>query len=414
MAMSREDNELITRVTNGAPMGAMLREWNWIPACVSSQIEADGAPLRVRLFGERFVAFRSTDGRVGFFNEACPHRRASLALARNEDNALRCIYHGWKFSVEGKTVEVPTQARNPEAFCERVPLRHYPAREAGGVVWVWLGKGDRQARFHDFAFTALGPDHRLPHYQMVKANWVQGLETTMDSSHASVLHQSQFDAFNIPKQMVQYKAPFFEVEPQPYGFRYAAIRVTNDGDRFVRISEFVLPWYSVISIPGVDSMLFFSVPVDDETTAYWTIPHRAEGPPVKSPWTTFTDPANYPPAVPGGPENHWGQDRALMKAGHFTGFPQHLTTEDFVVMESQGGILDRTEEFLNAADSAVLQIRQSLLKTVRRYMAGEGPEPLPAGFKYSGVKPAQMNLTEMEDWRRAPEDHPERIEHGSY
>jgi phthalate 4,5-dioxygenase len=399
MPMSKEDNELLTRVTNGAPMGAMLREWNWIPACVGAQIVADGAPLRVRLFGERFVAFRSTDGRVGFFNEACPHRHASLALARNEDNALRCIYHGWKFSVEGKTVEVPTEARNPEAFCARVPLRHYPTREAGGIVWAWLGKGDTPPRFPDFAFTTMGPENRLPHYQTVRANWVQGLETTMDSSHASVLHQSQLDAFYIPKQLGQYKAPLFEVEAQPYGFRYAAIRMTQEGDRFVRISRFVLPWYSVISIPHVDAMLFFSVPIDDETTAYWTVPHRADAPPKKTPWTVFDDPGNYPPAVPGGPENHWGQDRALMKQGHFTGFPQHLTTEDFVVMESQGAILDRTDEYLNAADSAVQQIRRSLLKSVRRFMAGEGPEPLPADFNYADTKPAQMNLAPGVDWR---------------
>lgn len=403
MAISKEDNELLTRVTNGAPMGRMLRDWYWIPACVGSQLEADGAPLRIKLFGERFVAFRSTDGRVGFFNEACPHRGASLALARNEDNALRCIYHGWKFSVEGKTVEVPTEARNPQAFCATVPLKHYPTREAGGVVWVWLGKGATSdatpPRFHDFAFTSMGPDHRLPHYQTVRANWVQGLETTMDSSHASVLHQSQLDDFYIPRQLGQYKAPYFEVEVQPYGFRYAAIRATQEGDRFVRISQFVLPWYSVISIPHVDAMLFFSVPIDDQTTAYWTVPHRADAPPKKTPWTTFTDPGNYPPAVPGGPQNHWGQDRSLMKQGHFTGFPQHLTTEDFVVMESQGGIVDRTEEYLNAADSAVLQIRRSLLKAVRRHLAGEGPEPLPARFDYATIRPAQMNLHEGEDWR---------------
>lgn len=400
MPMSKEDNELLTRVTNGAPMGAMLREWTWIPACVGSQIVADGAPLRLRLFGEQFVAFRSTDGRVGFFDEACPHRRASLALARNEDNALRCIYHGWKFSVDGRTVEVPTEARNPEAFCKQVPLRHFPTREAGGIVWVWLGKGERPPKFHDFAFTSMGPENRLPHYQTVRANWVQGLETTMDSSHASLLHQSHLEAFEIPKQFGRYKAPLFEVEAQPYGFRYAAIRITQEDEQFVRISQFVLPWYSVIAIPQYDAILFFSVPIDDETTAYWSVPHSAKGPLKETPWTRLTDPGNYPPAVPGGPENHWGQDRALMKQGHFTGFPQHLTTEDFVAMESQGRILDRSNEFLNAADSAVLQIRRSLLKAVRRFMAGHGPEPLPQDFRYSDVRPEQMNLARGEDWRQ--------------
>src|SRR5690606_10281083 len=99
----------LTQVCGNAPMGRMLREHWWVPAALSDKLEADGAPLRVQLFGKRYVAFRATDGRVGFFNEACPHRGASLALARNEDNALRCIYHGWKFGVDGVTLEVPTQ-----------------------------------------------------------------------------------------------------------------------------------------------------------------------------------------------------------------------------------------------------------------------------------------------------------------
>jgi len=399
MAMSREDNELLTRVTGEAPMGRMLREWYWVPACVSSTLEADGAPVRVQLFGERFVAFRSTDGRVGFFNEACPHRKASLAIARNEDNALRCIYHGWKFSVDGRTVEVPTEARNPEAFAARVPLRHYPTREAGGIVWVWLGRGAQPPRFHDLAFTDMDEAHRRPHFQVVRANWVQGLETTMDSSHASVLHQSQLEAFRIPMQLGQYKAPLFDVEETPYGFRYAAIRGMDDGQRFVRVSQFVLPWYSVISIPHFDAIIFFSVPIDDTTTAYWTVPHRRDAPLPDSPWTRVTDPHDFPPAVPGTADTHWGQDRKLMQAGHFTGFPQHLTTEDFVVMESQGGLLDRSDEFLNAADRAVLQIRRSLLRAVRRHMAGEGPEALPEGFRYGEVKPQQMTVAEGMDWR---------------
>jgi len=128
--MKPEDNYLITRVENGAPMGHMLRENFWFPAALSCKLVAGKSPLRVRLLGEQFIAFRSTDGRVGFFDENCPHRRASLALARNEDNALRCIFHGWKFSVDGTVLEVPTQPNNAADFCTRVPLRHYPVREA--------------------------------------------------------------------------------------------------------------------------------------------------------------------------------------------------------------------------------------------------------------------------------------------
>ena len=156
MALTKSENERLTQVEGEAPMGQWLRREHWIPFAISGKLVADGAPLRVRLLGEDFVAFRATDGRVGLFDERCPHRGASLALARNEHNALRCIYHGWQFGVDGRTLDVPTQAGDKEAFCRDVPLRHYPVREGGGIAWVWLGeqgrKGATPPAFPDFEF----------------------------------------------------------------------------------------------------------------------------------------------------------------------------------------------------------------------------------------------------------------------
>ena len=105
--LTHEQNQLLTRVGPGTPMGEMLREY-WMPAIQSSSLERDGAPKRVRLMGENFVAFRATDDRVGFVDEACPHRSASLALGRNEQGGLRCIFHGWKISPDGKIVDTYT------------------------------------------------------------------------------------------------------------------------------------------------------------------------------------------------------------------------------------------------------------------------------------------------------------------
>ena len=149
--LSKEDNDLLTRVCGDAPMGRMLRQHWWIPALPSEKLVADGAPQRVQLFGEKFVAYRSTDGRVGFIDEACPHRGASMALARN---SLRCIYHGWRFGVDGRTLEVPTQPTREAEFAARVPFRQFPSREAAGMVWVWIGKdadkGAEPPPFPDF------------------------------------------------------------------------------------------------------------------------------------------------------------------------------------------------------------------------------------------------------------------------
>src|SRR5688500_7982888 len=126
------ENELLTRIEGDAPMGRLMRENYWVPFGRSDHLVAGGAPMPARLFGESFVAFRAEDGRLGFLDELCPHRRASLVLARAEGDGLRCIYHGWKVDVSGCVVEAPTQVVRAEQFCASVPVTHFPVHEAGG------------------------------------------------------------------------------------------------------------------------------------------------------------------------------------------------------------------------------------------------------------------------------------------
>src|ERR671914_3033999 len=112
--LSREDNERLTRVGAGTPMGELIRRY-WIPAAFSHQIaEPDSPPIRVRLLGENLVMFRDTQGRIGLLDERCPHRTASLFFGRNEEGGLRCVYHGIKFDVHGNCVDLPGQPRAAE------------------------------------------------------------------------------------------------------------------------------------------------------------------------------------------------------------------------------------------------------------------------------------------------------------
>src|SRR5215831_21215246 len=120
---------------------AALTRRHWIPACMLEEVaEPDGKPVRIRLLGEDLVAFRDSRGRLGVLDEHCPHRRASLALGRNEDCGLRCLYHGWKVDVDGNVVDRPTEPRDL-ASVKAVRHTSYPCREAGGFVWVWMGGG---------------------------------------------------------------------------------------------------------------------------------------------------------------------------------------------------------------------------------------------------------------------------------
>ena len=136
--LTANENDLLCRVEGAAPMGRLMRG-HWLPICMAEEVaEPDGAPLRARLLGEDLVVFRDSDGRLGVVGEHCPHRRASLALGRNEESGLRCLYHGWKIDVDGNVVEMPSE---PPASCLAAKVKHtaYRSEETGGFVWVWMG-----------------------------------------------------------------------------------------------------------------------------------------------------------------------------------------------------------------------------------------------------------------------------------
>lgn len=377
MSMTHEDNELMCRVENGAPMGRFLRENFWFPAILSQKLIADGAPEPVRLLGENFVAFRATDGRVALFPEHCPHRRASLLLARNEDNALRCIFHGWKFGVDGQVKECPTQAEHHDAFCKKVPLKHFPTHETAGIVWVWLGAAP-PVPFPDFEFTRFSGKHSYATFQTLRFNWIQSLEGLVDSAHVPILHKDWLgaaagantgsDLSAVSKDL----APTFEFEDTPGGFRYAAVRKAGEGRRYIRLTEYVAPWYTFI--PFDQGHVLLSVPIDDTTTALWVIEYNAKTAVTPSWFSPAEDPGNWPPYLKHGREQRWGQDRAEMKRGSFSGFREHFIHEDFAVAESQGVIADRSQEFLASSDRAVVRLRRLLVDSAKDHRDGKLPQ----------------------------------------
>src|SRR5437867_9612663 len=155
--LSIEENELLTRIGPDTPMGETLRRY-WMPALLSWELGApDCPPVRVKLLGEDLVAFRDSSGRVGLLGELCPHRRASLWLGRNEENGLRCAYHGWKYDVAGNCVD---QMNEPEPFCHKIHLKAYPTVEMGGVIWAYMGPRERVPAPLGFEWTRAPESHR--------------------------------------------------------------------------------------------------------------------------------------------------------------------------------------------------------------------------------------------------------------
>jgi phenylpropionate dioxygenase-like ring-hydroxylating dioxygenase large terminal subunit len=380
-----EDNELLTRVGPKAPMGEFLREY-WMPACRSASLVADGAPQRVRLMGENFVAFRGTDGKTGFINEACPHRSASMALARNENNGLRCIFHGWKIDACGKVVDCPAEpAETREAFASKLKVGAYPTREAGGMVWVYLGKQKAPPPFPDFEFNNLPDSHVCARRAIVHYNWLQGLEAHIDASHVGILHSG---ALKLDKKQAidmrdlglaaANKAPKTEMHVTSYGLREGALRDLGDGTTYARIREVALPFFTFIPHAAHEPCSGrATVPIDDEWDAEWYILYDTEKPLTQEKIDllfqgTADDPDNFA-ANMGDGRTLWGQDRAVMKT-HFSGFPRSVPFEDFIITESMGPNVDRSVEQLGRADVILVQVRRMLLEGVRAYMEGK-PAP---------------------------------------
>ena len=414
--LTKDENERLTRVGPGKPMGEMLREF-WTPAFRSAALEAGGAPQRVRLLGENFVAFRAGDGRTGFFAERCPHRCASLALAQNEDNALRCIFHGWKFDVSGEVVDVPTEPLDRRAeFAARVPLKHYPTREAGGLLWVYLGKRVTPPKFYDFEFHK-PPADAIVRCAIVHGNWLQGFEGQLDSAHIGMLHASSTARVNNRTNTYSRMntAPRFDLVEMPYGFREAALRDLPDGSVYARIREVVFPYYSLIpGDHGQPRLVVAVVPIDDEWSAHWYYHMNPFGPVPE--WYrklafegTAANSDNYSEDM-GNRDNLWHQDRAAMKDGHWSGILKNFTYEDFIIEESMGPIADRSEEFLGTSDAVIVRARRLLLEALRDHAAGKLPFGLDQDLDYSRIRALAIRMPGQVDWRSIDPLNPEEVE----
>ena len=241
--VSARQNELLTRVEHGAPMGRFMRDCHWIPCALSASLVADGPPQLVRLLGESYVAFRATDGRVGLLDEACPHRRVSLLLARNEDCGLRCIFHAWKIDVSGKVVDVPAEGERSADFASRIKVNHYPTFEGGGLLWVFLGAGAPPPR-PPLPFIDIADENIFITRSIAPCNWLQGVEGTIDSVHVGTLHKSWIAQPSMAQGTIGHSLashPRYEVETTDYGLRASALRDLPDGRQYIRTTEYLMP-----------------------------------------------------------------------------------------------------------------------------------------------------------------------------
>ena len=374
--LSRDDNELLCRIGPGTPMGNLMRQY-WVPAALSSELpEPDGAPLRVRLLGEDLIAFRVSSGAVGLIQNSCPHRGASLFYGRNEAEGLRCVYHGWKFDVGGRCVDMPIEPAESN-FKQKVRAVTYPCVERGGLIWTYLGPRPTPPPMPELEATMLA-DNRIQVYQR-DCNWIQALEGDIDTGHTVYLHLGGVDASEVPpdswaRYALADRAPRYEVTDTDSGVMYGAYRPAEADTNYWRIANFLFPFYAMIptGVLGLEVRVRAWVPMDDAHTLAFLITHGAPPPPRNAGRQAVAPPETLPNttdwygrfrcAADG--TNDYLIDRKVQKTVSFTGIGSiHL--QDQAVTESMGPVYDRTREHLGTSDAMVIRTRKRLLDAAR-------------------------------------------------
>lgn len=424
--LSHEDNNLLCRIEGDAPMGKIMRS-HWLPACLSEQVpEIDGKPVRVRLLGENLVAFRDTEGKVGVIDEQCPHRKASLALGRNEECGLRCLYHGWKVTVDGTIVEMPSEPAESK-FVLKVKQKAYRTHEAAGFIWVYMGDQENVPEFIAPGFQPEADTKISIGKTKIDCNWAQILEGAVDSAHSSTLHSTDMVPAKVSRagasDSLWYrpstdKSPRLQLEVTPFGFRYAAIRrpikdaTTHD---YVRTSLFIAPYTVQIPPNSRYGVSVLHVPIDDTHTAFHFIAFgRPETTPDTETWRKFL-------ALQIGVDvdesynrfntyaNNYGQDRTLMKTGvSFTGI-RGIPNQDIAMWETMGPIADRSGDRLGASDLAIVEFRRQMVRAAKIVADGGpaiGTTPRITQNRLQSFEGIVPKNTEWRDIGRAPEEVP--------
>ena len=421
--LTTEDNELLTRVGAGTPMGELLRQF-WTPFMPSPDVTVDGPLKRVRLLGEDLIAFRDSNGDVGLLAENCPHRGASLFFGRNEECGLRCNYHGWKFDVTGACLDMPNEPTESN-FKDKVRAIAYPVRDVNGMLWAYMGPRETPPPFPAFEINTLPAENVFPPHIMVEeCNWVQGLEGDLDSSHVFFIHgRLQEVATPPPGEMMggwTYDlAPTLEVVGTDYGVVYSAKRQfkPDSTDVYHRITQYVYPYFTMIAAgsPNMVSARAW-VPIDDEYHMLISIRAKLDGPVTEQERAQALDPfaraGGYVPETTdprtryhtaANKDNDFLLDYNIQKTLNKSGIPFAGNLQDRAMTETMGTIYDRRKEHLGTSDRMIIFVRKQLMAAARQYAEDGSVPAVVDNEKLYRVRSASIILPLGDDWKKPTE-----------
>lgn len=414
--LRKEVNELLTQTDSDKPMGTLFRQY-WIPALMASELpENDCAPVRVKLLGERLIAFRDSDGRYGLMDEFCAHRGVSLWFGRNEEGGLRCPYHGWKYDVNGQCTEVPSEA--PESgFCEKIKLQAYPLIMVGDVLWTYMGDAENRPPEPEWEFATVPANQTFISKRWQENNWLQAMEGGIDSSHVSFLHSGGLNSDPLFKGSkgneynLADKKPVFEVTDAAGGLFIGARRNAEEGRHYWRITPWVMPSFTMVPPRGDHPQHgHFWIPIDDENCWAWSFDYHPTRPLTEFEVQAMKDghgihneyePGTFRPLQ--NKDNDYMMDREAQKRGDTYSGIKGIAMQDASLQESMGPICDRTKENLVSTDNGIIMTRHRLRKAVTE-LRDKGTLPPGRDPKHQRVRSVAVVLGPDESYVESCQD----------
>jgi 5,5'-dehydrodivanillate O-demethylase len=355
--LTREENETLTRVSRGTPAGELLRRY-WIPVGCAGELTDDKPIKPFRLLGEDLVVYKDRLGRYGVVAEQCPHRKASLAFGRVDEEGIRCPYHGWKFDCTGKCLEQPAEPEEG-GFKDKIKHTAYPVEKLGGLLWSYLGPEPRPLLPR---WDVLAWEHGkrwIEKHEIYHCNWLQPMENSVDPSHLYWLHGETAHLF---EHMERY-----EEEHNFIPFEYGIMKQRrtpgkNRGESRMDQHPLLFPitLRHVFRTVKTDGLLLHNVqirvPVDDAHTQVYVVyftPSDSDHSPADgdTPWEYF-------------PIRDEKGDYRL----------EHVLVQDAMAWETQGAPTDRTQEHLGVGDAGIILLRKILREQID--VVRSGGEPL--------------------------------------
>jgi phenylpropionate dioxygenase-like ring-hydroxylating dioxygenase large terminal subunit len=406
--LSTQENEQISQVGPGTPAGKLMREY-WLPMATSDELVADGDPVRVRLLGENLIAFRTTSGRVGLVDQFCPHRGTSLFFGRNEEEGIRCTYHGWKYDVSGECLEMPAEPVENK-FKDKITLTAYPCVDRSGIVWTYMGPRATPPAL-PLIEANMGEGVSDVNRTLRYCNWLQALEGDIDTAHSEYLHApAVIDVASMkPGTGMYYRHRLreifkYEVRDTEFGTSYGANRPAEEGTTYWRIAHFLFPCFTMTPTPAAGSAqtIRMWIPVDDDHVLFWSIEASQserdrrghEYQEDTSDWM-----GRYRPVQ--NIANDYQIDRTDQKTETFTGIGGGFIMHDTMATESMGPTMDRSREHLGASDAMIIRTRKRIIDAVHAMQDGDVPPPGVDEPEVYGTRSGWMILPEGADWWEA-------------